>query len=85
MDGLAKGPSPPISFYILTDGEFGGGPPEFARPIQSLLQKLTETQNIMPSFFSITIIRFGNSLDALHELRCLQQSVSDMPDLPPQL
>jgi hypothetical protein len=39
----------------------------------------------MPNFFSITIILFGDNPHALHDLGCLQQSVSDIPGFPAHL
>jgi hypothetical protein len=85
MDGLATKPSPPISLYILTDGEFGEELPNFASPIGELLQRLRDSQSIMPSFFSITIIQFGDGADAQDALRLIQRSVSSLDSLPPAL
>jgi hypothetical protein len=40
------------------------------------------TQNIGPSFFSATIIRFGDDADAHRQLEPLRQSVRDLDNLP---
>jgi hypothetical protein len=85
MDGLVKGPSPYISLYILTDGQFGEEPPDFATPIQALLEKVRTVQNVPPSFLSVTIIRFGGNQNARDQLELLRQSVANLDNLPPAL
>jgi hypothetical protein len=85
MDGLVKGPSPFISIYILTDGQFGEVPPEFATPIRDLLEKVRAVQNVPPSFLSVTIIRFGRDDNAHDQLELLRQTVANLDSLPPAL
>jgi hypothetical protein len=76
----------PISLYILTDGKFGDKPPEFARPIEQLLERLRSiTPDIKPDFLSVTIIQFGDDGSAsrtLHQI--FYQSIANLP-LPPPL
>jgi hypothetical protein len=84
-NGLATKPSPPISLYILTDGEFGQESPNFASPIGELIRQLRENQTLMPTFLSVTIIQFGDGADAHQALRSIQQSVASMNGLPPAL
>lgn len=84
MNRLDKQRIPGFNLYILTDGVFGNPPPNFATPIEIILQKAKEKSN-MPSFFSTTIIQFGDDRDARDGLRLLQQSVSKLDGLPPGL
>jgi hypothetical protein len=40
-----------------------------------------ETQHIMPSFFSLTIIQFGNDPGASDALRYIKDSVSNLENV----
>jgi hypothetical protein len=73
----------PISFYIFTDGDFGGVSPNIEMPIHNLLTKLAEVQTVMPSFFSVTIIQFRDTPETCTELRLLQQRILRLGNLPP--
>jgi hypothetical protein len=85
MDGLINGPSPCISLYILTDGQFGDKPLDFATPIWGILERARAVQNLPPSFLSVTIIRFGGDQNARDRLELLRQSVANLDNLPPAL
>jgi hypothetical protein len=82
---VAKERSPFISFYILTDGEYGEEPPVFAGPIRDLLGKAREMQSVKASFFSVTIIQFGDGPNGGRQLALLRQSVFNLDNLPPAL
>lgn len=85
MSGLTTKPIPSISLYILTDGEFEDESPDFATPIGELLQRLRAAQSILPTFLSVTIIQFGNGDGAHHALLLIQDSVSNLDNVPPNL
>jgi hypothetical protein len=66
------------SIYMLTDGQFNGEPPNFAKH----LCDLWADQDVRTFAFQLIIIWFGASAEVAEDLIRLEQSLSNLNGLP---